>query len=79
MIPGTDIRLVVDCRHGDNSSVFHVDMLDNADEWRSKYPGKEWFFDTTENDIQAFSTEDEACKAQRDYRIAIGYDPITGL
>lgn len=80
MIPNSDTRLVVDCNakdHG-NSSVFHVDMLDNNETWRAKYPGKEWSFDLDEYDIQVYATEAEACAAQRMYRICQGYDPESG-
>jgi hypothetical protein len=78
MIEGTDERLCVDCRYGDNSSVFHVDMLDDIDEWTERFPGRPWLFDTDESPVQAFATEDEACAAQRAYRVAKGFDPITG-
>lgn len=33
MIPGTDERLCVDCRAGDNSSVFHREMLDDPEQF----------------------------------------------
>lgn len=78
MIQGTDERLCVDCRFGDNSSVFHVDMLDDAPEWRKQFPDAEWFFDTDDLPVQAFATENEACAAQRVYRLLKGFDPITG-
>lgn len=77
MIEGTDERLCVDCRAGDNSSVFHVEMLDDATQWEAKFPGKSWFFDCDEAPVRAFATEDEACAAQRAYRAARGFDPIT--
>jgi len=78
MIENSDERLCVDCNVADNSSVFHVDMLDDAEIWRAKFPGKEWLFDTDESVVQAFATENEACAAQRNYRIANGFNPETG-
>lgn len=78
MIEGTDERLCVDCRAGDNSSVFHIEMLDDLEVWETRFPGKPWLFDTDESSVQAFATEDEACAAQRAYRASKGFDPMTG-
>lgn len=76
MLPGTDERLCVDSRSGDNSSVFHRGMLDDPSEWGSeKTP---WIFDCDELPIAFFATEDDACAAQRAYREAHGFDPMTG-
>lgn len=78
MINGTDWRLCVNCRAGDNSSVFPVEMLGDLEKWEALFPGKPWLFDTDEFSVQAFSTEDEACAAQRAYRVERGFDPMTG-
>ena len=69
------MRIVADCpnvRGGDTSAVFHRDMLDDP----SIVMGQ-WLFDTNEG-LQVFTTEKEACAAQRAYRIAHSFDPITG-
>ncbi len=78
MIEDKDERLCVDCRAGDNSSVFHVEMLDDSDVWEKQFPGRPWLFDTDENPVQAFVSEDEACTAQRVYRLSRGFDPWSG-
>lgn len=36
-----------------------------------------WFFETADA-LQAFATPGEAFEAQRKYRIACGFDPVTG-
>lgn len=76
MIPGTDERLVVDCRGGDNSSVFHRDMLDEPELYATAE--KPWCFDHNHGPTEFYATEDEACAAQRAYRQQHGFDPITG-
>lgn len=60
----------------DDSCVFHIDILDEdiRAAWGQSRP---WVFETDE-DNSSFATEAEACKAQRDYRVAHGFDPITG-
>lgn len=77
MIPGTDTRLCVDCRAGDNSSVFHREMLDDPDEFGTE--ATPWCFDHDHGPTEFFATEDEARAAQRAYRTQRGFDPITGL
>jgi hypothetical protein len=60
----------------DNSSVFHVSMLDEAH--RKQFPpDKPWLFQI-DDDLICCATEDEACGVQRTYREAMGFDPITG-
>ena len=76
MIPGTDERLCVDCRAGDNSSVFHRDMLDDAEQFASAK--KPWCFDHDHGPTEFFETEDDACAAQRAYRKDRGFDENTG-
>lgn len=68
------MRLVVDCREGDNSAVFPREMLDDPTPW-----AKEWLFDSDETGVLQFDTEEQACEAQRAYRISKGFDPTTGL
>lgn len=78
-------RLVVDCLarlpnekwRMDNSSVFPLEMLDE-EHARDFDPSWPWLFDSDELGILVFKTEDDACKAQRDYRRVYGFDPITG-
>lgn len=78
-------RLVVDCLarlpnekwRMDNSSVFPLEMLDE-DDAKALNPEYPWLFDSDEDGLQAFKTEDDACQAQRDYRQAHGFHPITG-
>lgn len=70
------MRIVADCpnvRGGDTSAVFHRGMIDDPP---TTVTGP-WFFDTNEG-LQVFATENEAFDAQRAYRIAHGFDPITG-
>lgn len=78
-------RLVVDCLaqlpngkwRMDNSSVFPIEMLDEEHK-KDLNPAYPWLFDSDEDGLQAFKTEDEACQAQRAYRQFYGFDPITG-
>ena len=58
----------------DNSAVFHRDALDP--EYRGGFP-LPWIFQA-DDDTMSFATEDEACAAQRMYRIANGFNPIAG-
>ncbi len=61
----------------DSSSVFHIDMLDQAH--RANFSdAAPWIFET-DGDRKTFATEDEACAAQRGLRAAMGFDPMTGL
>lgn len=76
MISGTDERLVVDCQGGDNSSVFHREMLDDPEGFATAE--KPWCFDHNHGPTEFFVTEDEACAAQRAYRSLHGFHPITG-
>lgn len=71
-------RMMVDVPNtigGDDSAVFSRDALDDDD--AAKF-AKPWLFDTTEHGVQEFDTEDAACAAQRAYRAAKGFDPMTG-
>lgn len=61
----------------DNSSVYHIDMIDGEAKERLCEPGKEWIFET-DDDITIFASEDEACTWQRAYRRKLGFDPMTG-
>lgn len=59
-----------------NNTVFNIAILD--DEHAALFdPALPWIFDT-DTDQKAFATEDEACAAQREFRIAHGLNPITG-
>lgn len=61
----------------DQSAVIEVASLDR--EYREEI-GKSWLFQPGNEDEpdQAFDTEAEACSAQRQYRIAHGFNPMTG-
>jgi hypothetical protein len=60
----------------DSSAVFHRDMLDA--EHAAKVPAETpWLFETDQGAI-AYISEDAACEAQRAWRTALGYHPITG-
>lgn len=60
----------------DTSSVFHLQMLDA--EHRANFDaGKPWLFETHDTLMQ-FETEEAVCDAQREYRTARGFDPLTG-
>ena len=60
----------------DTSDVFNIAMLDA--EHASKFdPNLPWIFET-EEDQNAFATEEEACAAQRDHRRMNGFDEVTG-
>jgi hypothetical protein len=59
----------------DSSAVFHAEMTDT--DTFNYDPAMPWILDTDEG-WTAFKTEEEACAAQRDYRRANGYHPITG-
>lgn len=63
----------------DTSSVFHIEMLDeyHAGLLRLQFPQKEWLFET-DDALEAFATEDDACAAQRAHRSTNGVDPVTG-
>lgn len=60
----------------DDSAVYHRDMLDGsiAASWDATKP---WIFETDE-EINLFVTEEEACAAQREYRARHGFEEITG-
>jgi len=71
------MRQVVDCpntKGGDYSAVFTRDLLDAKHRRLFK---KLWLFETDE-ELSEFDTEEEACAAQRAYRAAHGFNPITG-
>lgn len=59
-----------------NNTVFNIDTLDD-DVSENFDKNKPWIFETDDEQI-AFATEDEACAAQREFRIAHGLNPITG-
>ena len=60
----------------DTSAVFHIDMLDEVH--RANFdPEFPWVFET-DSTISCFQTEEAACADQRNYRITLGFDPITG-
>lgn len=40
--------------------------------------GEPWVFECDDYEDQFFATEEEACAAQREWRQAHGFDPITG-
>lgn len=40
---------------------------------------KEWLAQTYDGYMYEFDTEDDACEFQREYRIAMGLDPMTGV
>jgi allophanate hydrolase subunit 1 len=58
----------------DASAVFSTDTLDI--EHAANFD-KPWLFEAGDN-LRFFDTEDEACAAQRAYRAANGFDPLTG-
>jgi hypothetical protein len=60
----------------DNSSVFHVSMLD-ADIQANHNSLTPWIFETDQGQWE-FATEAEACAEQRAYREQTGHHPITG-
>lgn len=64
----------------DTSSVFHISILDT--EFQAAHdPATPWLFEYehgSEGGQIAFATEEEACKMQRDYRRAHGFDPLSG-
>lgn len=61
----------------DESAVIEVASLDA--EYQDEI-GKPWLFQPDDDDEpdQAFDNEEEACAAQREYRIARGFNPHTG-
>jgi hypothetical protein len=56
-----------------------IDRLDLC-EWEQVMPASRWLFQPDDLDAPDlfFPTEDQACAAQQGYRIARGFDPITG-
>lgn len=64
-------------KNRDESAVIDVSSLDR--EYREAI-GKPWLFQPESDDEpdQSFDTEEEACAAQREYRIVRGFHPITG-
>lgn len=73
------MRLVVDCpsshKSSDTSSVFPRDLLD--EEYQANF-NKPWLFEDENGIIQQFETEEEACAAQRDWRLNNGFHPVKG-
>lgn len=61
----------------DTSSVYSIEMLDSDCAKALAHLGP-WLFDTNDEGVKGFPDEDAACAAQRQYRTARGFDPITG-
>ena len=40
---------------------------------------KPWFIQASDGTTKEYDTEEDACKAQREHRISVGLDPITGV
>ena len=55
--------------------VIEVAMLD--DEYASQFE-KPWLVQWEDGTIKQYDTEDEACAIQRQHRINVGLDPMTG-
>ena len=53
--------------------VFSRDDLDNPEHWDSP-----WLVQFSDGSVDGYSTEEEACAAQRTWREANGMDPMTG-
>jgi hypothetical protein len=61
----------------DTSAVYMLEMLDP--EYQANFnPHLPWLFDTEDEGITQFATEEDACEAQRNYRAARGFNEITG-
>jgi hypothetical protein len=62
-----------------NSAVQDVDVVETAglDEGEGNFTHP-WLLVFPNAEVLGFGTEEEACKRQRVYRIAVGLDPVTG-
>lgn len=61
--------------HELDSDVFTRDALDP--EYARQF-AKEWLHQLPNGTIEEFPSDDAACMRQRDYRISVGLDPMTG-